>query len=69
MFSVTVVRSDADNRKCWCEGSLPMTAAERAAAELEEFARQSHADVDPNAPPAVKSSPSVSGDEQGASTL
>ena len=46
-----------------------MTAAERAAAELEEFARQSHADVDPNAPPAVKSSPSVSGDEQGVPAL
>ncbi len=44
-----------------------MTAAERAAAELEDFARQSHADVDPHAPPAVKSSPSVSGEDHGES--
>ena len=26
---------------------------------------QSHADVDPNAPPALKASPSVSGDDEG----
>ncbi|KAK9902816.1 hypothetical protein WJX75_007237 [Coccomyxa subellipsoidea] len=44
---------------------VPMTAAERAAAELEEFSRQSHAGVDPHAPPAVKLSPSVSGEDHG----
>lgn len=45
-----------------------MTAAERAAAELEEFAAQAHADLDRNAPPAIKSSPSVSGGEDGKSS-
>jgi hypothetical protein len=40
-----------------------MSAAERAAAELEDFARRAHADVDPHAPPAMKASPSVSGGE------
>lgn len=42
-----------------------MTASERAAAELEEFARLGHADVDPYAPPAMKASPSVSGGDDG----
>lgn len=42
-------------------GSAALSAAERAAAELEEFARTAHADVDPHAPPAMKASPSVSG--------
>jgi len=44
---------------------VPLSAADRAARELEEFTMRNHADVDPNAPPAMKASPSVSGDDAG----
>lgn len=62
-----------DGEVPWCAsmdvfdraGLAGLSAAERAAAELEEFARASHANIDPNAPPALKSSPSVSGDDHG----
>lgn len=49
----------------WPAGGTALSAAERAAAELEEFARTAHADVDPHAPPAMKASPSVSGGDGG----
>ncbi len=48
-----------------CAGAAPLSAADRAARELEEFTMRNHADVDPNAPPAMKASPSVSGDDAG----
>ena len=34
-----------------CAGAAPLSAADRAARELEEFTMRNHADVDPNAPP------------------
>ena len=48
-----------------CAGAAPLSTADRAARELEEFTMRSHADVDPHAPPAMKASPSVSGDDAG----
>ena len=48
-----------------------MTAAERAAAEIAEFRAHLggdsvHVEVDPEAPPAIKTSPSVSGGDGAA---
>ena len=48
-----------------CAAAVPLNATDRAARELEEFTLRSHADVDPHAPPAMKASPSVSGDDAG----